>query len=186
MKKQRWRARDYVVIPRSILTQKISPSALRLWIALASFCYDSDECWPSNNSLLERMPAGTALNTVKAAKRELEEQGLIKRQRRFMDGRETSSIYYLIAPEGTVIQPPIEGNETITHEGNEVVPQNKTIRNKNNLRVIKGDKDTFSDIGYIGQVMKNKEEQKEVVKKTVDGFIYDKEQGAWVEESPQP
>ena len=85
-----------------------------------------------------------------------------------------------------MIQPPIEGNETITHEGNEVVPQNKTIRNKNNLRVIKGDKDTFSDIGYTGQVMKNKEEQKEVVKKTVDGFIYDKEQGAWVEESPQP
>ena len=185
MKKQRWRARDYVVIPRSILTQKISPSALRLWIALASFCYDSDECWPSNNALLERMPNGTALNTVKAAKRELEEQGLIKRQRRFMDGRETSSIYYLIAPEGTVIQPPIEGNETITHEGNEIVPQNKSIRNKNNLRVIKGDKDTFSDLGYSGKPVKMQEEQKEVVKRTVDGMIYDKELGAWVEEPQQ-
>lgn len=185
MKKQRWRARDYVVIPRSILTQKISPSALRLWIALASFCYDSDECWPSNNALLERMPAGTALNTVKAAKRELEEQGLIKRQRRFMDGRETSSIYYLIAPEGTVIQPPIEGNETITHEGNEVVPQNKSIRNKNNLRVIKGDGDAFSDLGYSGKPVKIEEEQKEVVKRTVDGMVYDKEQGAWVEEPQQ-
>ena len=176
MKKQRWRARDYVVIPRSILTQKISPSALRLWIALASFCYDSDECWPSNNALLERMPAGTALNTVKAAKRELEEQGLIKRQRRFMDGRETSSIYYLIAPEGTVIQPPIEGNETI--------PQNKSIRNKN-LRVIKGDGDAFTDLGYSGKPVKMQEEQKEVVKRTVDGMIYDKELGAWVEESQQ-
>jgi hypothetical protein len=131
------------------------------------------------------MPAGTALNTVKAAKRELEEKGLIKRQRRFMDGRETSSIYYLIAPEGTVIQPPIEGNETITLEGNEDVTQNKTIRNKNDIRVIKGDKDAFSDIGYTGQIAKKEEEQKEVIKKTVDGFIYDKEQGAWVEELPQ-
>tara|TARA_R110002020_G_scaffold246713_1_gene460577 strand:+ start:831 stop:1382 length:552 start_codon:yes stop_codon:yes gene_type:complete len=183
MKKQRWRARDYVVIPRSILTLKISPSALRLWIALASFCYDTDECWPSNNALLERMPTGTALNTVKAAKRELEEVELIRRERRFIDGRETSSIYYLLAPEGTVIQPNHEGNQTITHEGNEVVPRNKTILNKNNLRVIKGDKDTFSDLGYKGKQKKTQSNISSIPKRTKDGYVYDKEAGVWVEES---
>ncbi len=30
MKKQRWRARDYVVIPRSLLTQDISPRAFTI------------------------------------------------------------------------------------------------------------------------------------------------------------
>ena len=98
MDKERWRARDYVVIPRSILTQKISPSALRLWIALASFCYDDDSCYPSNRALLERMPKGTALNTLKSAKRELIEANLMRRDRRYDKGRETSSMYYLIIP----------------------------------------------------------------------------------------
>ena len=89
------------MIPRSILTQKISPSALRLWIALASFCYDDDSCYPSNRALLERMPKGTALNTLKSAKRELIEANLMRRDRRYDKGRETSSMYYLIIPEGT-------------------------------------------------------------------------------------
>jgi hypothetical protein len=161
MKKQRWRAKDYVVIPRSILTQKISPSALRLWVALASFCYDDDKCWPSNRKILERMPEGTALGTVKNAKRELEKAGLIKRDRRFIDGRETSSVYFLLAPKDTEM---IEGgNETVTPSNEEnplggnatVTPLNKYILNKN----------TESSS-----------------KKTVDGWVYDKGEGRWVEE----
>ena len=164
MKKERWRARDYVVIPRSLLTQKISPSALRLWIARAAFCYDTDSCWPSNRAILERMPPGTAVGTVKNAKRELEEAELIRRERRFVDGRETSSMYVLLAPEGTQIVPNWEGNdmvtpsnETVTLGGNEgVTPLNKRILNKH----------------YLGNE-----------KKTVDGWVYSKEEGRWVEES---
>lgn len=152
MKKQRWRARDYVVIPRSLLTQKISPSALRTWISLASFCYDDDSCWPSNKAILERMPPGTALNTLKAAKRELEQAGLIRRDRRFDKGRETSSVYYLIAPEGTQM---ITTNQVTTHEGNgTVTPLNKYTLNKNNL----GNK-----------------------KVTEDGWVFDEELGEWTE-----
>ena len=153
MKKKRWRAREYVVIPRSILTQKISPSALRVWISLASFCYDDDTCWPSNKAILERMPPGTALNTIKAAKRDLEKAGLISRDRRFDKGRETSSIYMLLAPEGTQMITP---NQDLTHEGNEnVTPLNKYILNKNTL----GNE-----------------------KKTEDGFVYVEGEG-WVEEA---
>lgn len=131
MDKERWRARDYVVIPRSILTQKISPSALRLWIALASFCYDDDSCYPSNRSLLERMPPGTALNTLKSAKRELIDANLMRRDRRFDKGRETSSMYYLIMPEGTEMVTPhdkstLGGSATVT-------PLNKYKLNKQSL-----------------------------------------------------
>ena len=162
MKKQRWRAKDYVVIPRSILTQKISPSALRLWVALASFCYDEDKCWPSNRAILERMPEGTALGTVKNAKRELEKAGLIKRDRRFVDGRETSSVYFLLAPKETEMID--RGNETVTPSNGDsplggnatVTPLNKYILNKTDLS--------------------NE-------KRTADGFVYDEEEGRWVEES---
>ncbi len=55
------------------------------------------------------MPEGTALNTVKTAKRELVEKGLIKQERRFDKGRETSSVYILLYPQGTEL---VEGNET--------------------------------------------------------------------------
>lgn len=155
MKKERWRAKDYVVIPRSILTANISPSALRLWIALASFCYDEDKCFPSNKSILERMPEGTALNTCQAAKRELEEKGLIKRERRFDKGRETSSLYILIAPKGTTM---VEGNQTVTHNdtkrarGNaQVVPLNKSNINKQEEAVkITKDGDVFiKGVGWV-------------------------------------
>ena len=152
MDKERWRARDYVVIPRSILTQKISPSALRLWIALASFCYDDDSCYPSNRALLERMPKGTALNTLKSAKRELIEANLMHRDRRYDKGRETSSMYYLIMPEGTEMVTP---QQAVTHGGDATVtPLNKYKVNK----TFKGDK-----------------------KVTEDGWVFDEELGEWVE-----
>ena len=152
MDKERWRARDYVVIPRSILTQKISPSALRLWIALASFCYDADSCYPSNRALLARMPKGTALHTLKSAKRELIEANLMRRDRRYDKGRETSSMYYLIMPEGTEMVTP---QQAVTHGGDATVtPLNKYKLNKN----ISGNE-----------------------KKTVDGAVF-KEGVGWVYE----
>ena len=161
MKKQRWRARDYVVIPRSLLTQKISPSALRLWIALASYCYDSDSCFPSNRAIMERMPAGTALNTVKSAKRELEDAGLIRRERRFDKGRETSSVYILLVPEGTKL---IEGNQTVTPSDNEVVTHEGN-----------------ENVTPLNKYIINKEIKNGNTKRTVDGFIFVEGQG-WVEE----
>jgi len=178
MKKQRWRARDYVVIPRSILKEKLSPSALRLWVAIASFCYDSDECWPSNKALLERLPEGTALNTLKTAKRELVEKGLIEKQRRFVDGRETSSLYVLKMPEGTEIVTPT-GDESIPPRGNEnVTPINKNTLNKNRKN------DVFEEMGYSGKPKKVSQETiQQGKKRTVDGFVYDDEEGKWVEES---
>lgn len=142
------------MIPRSLLNQKISPSAFRTWIALASFCYDDDSCYPSNRAMLERMPPGTALNTLKTAKRELEDAGLIRRERRFDKGRETSSVYYLIAPEGTEMVTP-NGKDTLGGESN-VTPLNKNKLNKS----------------FMGNT-----------KITGDGWIYDEELGEWKEPS---
>ena len=117
---------------------------MRLWIALASFCYDDDSCYPSNRALLERMPEGTALNTLKAAKRELIKAELIRRDRRFDKGRETSSMYYLIMPEGTETVTP---HETDTHGGDATVtPLNKYIENKN---ILGNEKKTIDGAVYI-------------------------------------
>lgn len=101
------------------------------------------------------MPEGTALNTCQAAKRELEEKGLIKRERRFDKGRETSSLYILIAPKGTTM---VEGNQTVTHNdtkrarGNaQVVPLNKSNINKQEEAVkITKDGDVFiKGVGWV-------------------------------------
>lgn len=101
---QRWIARDYVVVPRSILKADISPMALRTWLALASFCYDKDECWPSNQAVLDRMPEGTNLRTIQRAKTELIDKGWIAQERRFHKGRETSSVYHLMLPCGSAVE----------------------------------------------------------------------------------
>ena len=163
MKKERWRARDYVVIPRSLLTQKISPSALRLWIALASYCFDTDSCFPSNRAIMERMPPGTALNTLKAAKRELEQAGLIKRQRRFDMGRDTSSMYFLLYPEGTTLIPN-EGNETITPIGQDT----NTLGGNQKVPPLR-------------EEVVNKQKDDLYQKTTVDGWVFDSDTKQWVD-----
>ena len=152
-----WRASAYVVIPRALLKQDITPSAFRLWVALASFGYGKDEVWPSNKALLDRMPPGTHLRTAQKAKKELEEAGLITQQSRYKDGRQTSSLYVLIAPEGgdlTTLNDALnatdEGGAGGRDEGGAGTTQN--IKNKN-----------------------------KIYKKTVDGFIYIEGEG-WVEE----
>ena len=58
--RRRWTNNKIVVFPTSILSEKISPSALRLWIALAQFANDERQCWPSRRTLLELLPEGTA------------------------------------------------------------------------------------------------------------------------------
>jgi len=128
LEKSKWRARDYVVIPRSLLTTKLTPASFRTWIALASFCYDSDSCFPSNRAILERMPPGTSLGTIQTAKRDLERAGLIHRTRRFVDGRETTTVYNLLAPEGTEMITP---NDKSTPVGaGSGTPLNKEEGNK--------------------------------------------------------
>ena len=98
-----WRQGDFVVVPRSLLALKLSPAELRVWLALASFCYDTDTCWPSHAAMIaDRLPPGTTASTIRKAKRGLERKGLlVTEQRHTGSGRETSNVYRIMAPVQT-------------------------------------------------------------------------------------
>ena len=98
-----WRQGDFVVVPRSLLALKLSPAELRVWLALASFCYDTDTCWPSHAAMIaDRLPPGTTASTIRKAKRGLERKGLlVTEQRHTGSGRETSNVYRIMAPSQT-------------------------------------------------------------------------------------
>ena len=98
-----WRQGDFVVVPRTLLSLKLSPSELRVWLALASFCYDTDTCWPSHAAMIaDRLPRGTSASTIRKAKRGLERKGLLVTEERHTgSGRETSSVYRIMAPVET-------------------------------------------------------------------------------------
>lgn len=98
-----WRQGDFVVVPRSLLSVKLSPAELRVWLALASFCYDTDTCWPSHAAMIgDRLPPGTTASTIRKAKRGLERKGLlVTEQRKTGSGRETSHLYRIMAPSQT-------------------------------------------------------------------------------------
>ncbi len=145
------------MIPRALLKQEISASALRLWIVLASFCYGKDTCWPSNKALLKRLPPNTNLRTAQKAKAELEAAGLIQRERRYVDGRETSSIYHIVAPEG---------GDLDTLEG---------------LLGTLGDGEKAT-VGDAPNATQNSINKNTTYKKTEDGYIFIKEVG-WVDEN---
>ena len=108
--RRRWLKNEVVVFPTVVLTERLSPTALRLWIALAQFANDERQCWPSRRRLLEMMPEGTARATLRRARRELEDAHLLEVERRTDDktGRETTPLYTLLVPVG-------EGDETVPH-----------------------------------------------------------------------
>jgi hypothetical protein len=99
MPRKKWRTKDYVVVPRALLSENMSPMALRTWLALASFSFSDEPCFPSNRAMLKRMPEGTTERSLQRAKKELMLKGLLRQERRFKGGRETSSLYYLMAPD---------------------------------------------------------------------------------------
>ena len=113
--RRRWTNNKIVVFPTSILSEKISPSALRLWIALAQFANDERQCWPSRRTLLELLPEGTAKSTLRKARAELEEHELLHVEYRTdnYSGRETSPLYTLLVPVSEEDEmTPLEESET--------------------------------------------------------------------------
>ena len=128
---RQWEGHSLVVIPLTILSgldqkgKSLSGTALRLWIALASFTNSKHECWPSNRTLQHLMPDGTTIRTIQRAKQELVDAKLITVTPRLADsGRQTSDLYVLFAPkEGDKTDAPECDNAT-TPEGD----QNTTVK----------------------------------------------------------
>ena len=123
--RRRWTTNEIVVFPTAILGERLSGTALRLWIALAQFANDERQCWPSRRTLVQMMPDGTARGTLRRARVELERERLLEVEYRKdpATGRETSPLYTLLIPlgEGTEIVPPV-GVEMVPPEGDEMVP----------------------------------------------------------------
>ena len=115
--RRRWTNAEVVVFPTAILSEQLSPTALRLWIALAQFANDERQCWPSRRRLLEMMPPSTARSTLRRARAELEAAHLLDVEVRTdaRTGRNTTPLYTLFVPVG-------EGGDTAPGEGGETVP----------------------------------------------------------------
>ena len=128
--RRRWTNAEIVVFPTGILAESLSPTALRLWIALAQFANDDRQCWPSRRRLLEMLPVGTAPGTLRRARSELEAADLLHVEYRTDErtGRETTPLYTLMIPVGEGDETERgEGDETARHEGDETErPKNLT------------------------------------------------------------
>ena len=128
--RRRWTNAEVVVFPTSILAEKLSPTGLRLWIALAQFANDDRQCWPSRRRLAEMLPPGVALGTIRRARAELEAADLLRVEYRTdeRNGRETTPLYTLMVPVG-------EGDENERGEGDDTArpegDQNEHPKNLN-------------------------------------------------------
>ena len=139
-----------VIFPTSILAEKLSPTALRLWIALAQFANDNRQCFPSRRKLLELMPEGTAKTSLRRARAELEKANLLEVEFRKdpRNGRETTPLYTLLVPVN-------KGDETALDEEDNSVP-------------LVGD-ETVPPINLINEPIKK--EEPDLIKKVFDKWV---------------
>jgi len=132
--RRRWTNNEIVIFPTAILAEKLSPTALRLWIALAQFANDKRQCFPSRRKLLELMPEGTAKTSLRRARGELEKANLLEVEYRKdpRNGRDTTPLYTLLVPINKGVETdPDEEDNTVPLVGDETVPPINLINEHN-------------------------------------------------------
>jgi len=145
-KTRRWEP-DRISLPATLLRVKLSPTALRLWIALAAFANKEQCCWPSNRRLLEMLPENTNSGTLRRGRAELEEAGLLIVTPRYDKGRQTSNHYELRYPKGERETERVEAVETERVEARDIaLPINL---NKKNLETKEELLSEFDRSGYF-------------------------------------
>lgn len=104
---RRWEGHDLVIVPVEIISsvdengKPLSGTALRLWVALATFTNQNNVCWPSNKTILKLMPENMSRRSIQRAKLELEGADLLRVTHRMTSaGRQTSDLYELRVPIG--------------------------------------------------------------------------------------
>ncbi len=83
----------YAVVPDFVLTADVSCNAKLLWIAYQRHADPDGRCFPSRRRVAEQYMNGVSIDTVKRAKKELVEAGLIAVDERYDDadnGRRTT------------------------------------------------------------------------------------------------
>jgi len=94
----------FAVVPESVLYADVSPTAKLLWAILQRHADRQGACYPGRKRMAERMRVSE--DTVKRAKRELIDAGLLVAQARHDDqGRQTTDLLYL-HPRGGKFAPP--------------------------------------------------------------------------------
>ena len=86
--------------------RKISPTEKLVLLDLSDRVNDKrgdDACWPEQETIAER--TGFTSRTVSSALKALETKGLIKRQRRMIDGKRTSDWITVLIKEFEAISP---------------------------------------------------------------------------------
>lgn len=82
----------FITVPRaSIIGIGVGPQSLYMW--LCSYANNSDDCFPSRATLAEMM--GCTERTVDGYLEELISLGLVEKESRYIEGRQTSNLYFL-------------------------------------------------------------------------------------------
>jgi hypothetical protein len=122
-----------VYISAAVWKMQLQPTNKLIMLALADMANDEGQCWPSNRSLQRR--TGLSERTVRGALTDLEEQGLVRRDSRFNEGRQTSNLFEILVNEGGSIcrgggqQLPGEGAGDAGGRGQEMPPRKRTEGN---------------------------------------------------------
>jgi len=101
----------------------ISVSAKAVYCLLTTYADESGACWPSNETLAKAL--GVTDRTIRTLLSELIEKGVIRREPRFKDGRQTTSVNVLIEIETSG-----RGETYFPPEEEAGFRQNKTSKNK--------------------------------------------------------
>lgn len=96
----------FAIVPTWVIGG-VSPLALKVYCALATFADGNGTCFPSRAKIGER--AGVSPATVKRMVSELKKFGAIERTPRFVDGRQTSNDYLVIQVDPAGVPRETEG-----------------------------------------------------------------------------
>ncbi len=84
---------DFFILPLDIFDRDLSPKAFAVYGALAYFCDNKGQCFPSRVTLANR--CGMSRPVVDKALKELEDKLMIDIEPRFINGKQTTNLYTL-------------------------------------------------------------------------------------------
>ena len=85
---------DFFILPLDIFDRDLSPNAFAVYGALAYFCDNKGQCYPSRTTISNRC-GGMSLPVVDKALKELEDKLMIDIEHQFKDGKQITNLYTL-------------------------------------------------------------------------------------------
>lgn len=127
--------RGFGIVAKSVIRDAaISTTARLVYVELCTYADDDGYCFPSNETLAEDV--GISLPTVKRCLAELADTGIIRRDDRYVEGRQTTSVTQLLDAKVShrgITSDPLGGIASEPPGGFTSEPQNKTSRNRTTM-----------------------------------------------------